>query len=134
MSLSLSPLSLPHALLSKQSGLYQDEPQPKQAKQKIRARKSARRRGRILSCQPLCASLPTGDAPPHPTAADPSPHTHTNQILASQAPNQDSRMVFCKGLAPDLAERKVILRQRVKANAPAKREAILGWYFLSIKY
>ncbi|MED6238027.1 hypothetical protein ATANTOWER_004886 [Ataeniobius toweri] len=59
-------------------GLYQDELQPKQAKQKIWARKSARRRGRILSCQPLCASLPTGDAP---CCRQPLPdltHTHIN--------------------------------------------------------
>lgn len=65
--------SLPHALLSKQSGLYQDEPQPKQAKQKIWARKSACRRGRIVSCQPANWRCP------------PSPRTHT-KILASQLP------------------------------------------------
>lgn len=59
------PLRPSPSLLSKQSGLYQDELQPKQAKQKIRARKSARRRGRIASCQPANWRCP----PPSPTAA-----------------------------------------------------------------
>ena len=85
-SLSLSFLSLPRALLSKQSGLYRDEPQPKQAKQKIWARKSARRRGRILSCQPLCASLPTGDAPP-PPPLPPTPPAPTQRAQHTHTPN-----------------------------------------------
>ena len=97
LSLYLSLLSIPRALLSKQSGLYQDEPQPKQAKQKIWARKSARKRGRILSCQPLCASLPTGDAP---RTADPSlqthSHTHT-KCWHPGTPHPGSCMAFCKG-------------------------------------
>lgn len=85
----LSLLFLPRALLSKQSGLYQDEPQPKQGKQKIRARKSARRRGRILSCQPLCASLPTADAPLLPSP--PHPHTHTHTKFWFSAPPASTR-------------------------------------------
>lgn len=129
LSLYHSLLSLPHALLSKQSGLYQDEPQPKQAKQKIWARKSARRRGRILSCQPLCASLPTGDAPRR------RPPLLLTHILATQPLRPESCAAFGKGLAPDLAELRVILMPRVKEKTiiAAKWGGILGRHCLQVK-
>lgn len=98
LSLNHTLFSIPHALLSKQSGLYQDELQPKQAKQKIWVRKSARRRGRILSCQPAnWQSPPTSRAPPLLTPCCIHKCTHMHQMLESQLPYVDSCMVLYKG-------------------------------------